>query len=248
MVSILKLYFGIWRFFWRLILFICICPFSKTYRRYAIAYYRPLWKALKLVFSNLAVFIVGCLLWNFNIFLGVLFVVGFIAYQGKCQVKKIKTQKAFHISQEGFTLLELVIALSISMILTFGIIGFARGINAQRNTNKIVKEIENIYSAAVKMAKKTTSFDINEELIDDLVAGNFLSQKGSSVVGRDYSVQSDGKIVEITITLPKNLLLVKEFPQPVKYYEVWGIRWISAGYILPRAERTIADKNWYGFD
>ena len=193
MVSlIIKLYIGIYRFFWRLFLFIFVCPFSKTYRRYAIAYYQPLWWALKLVFSNLAVFLIGVFLFNFNIFLGVLFVIGVIIYQVK--VKRIKKQKLSHISQQGFTFLELVIAMTISMIITFGTIGFVRGINAQKNTERIVKEVENIQNACLKMASKKTSFTI-----DDLVKEGFLKTK-ASFIGSNYSVEVIGKT--FTISLP----------------------------------------------
>jgi len=224
-----------------LFLFVFVAPFSKTYRRYAIAYYRPLWIALKWVFSNLAVLIVLCFLFQYNIFLGVLFVIGVVTYH----IQKMRKKKISCVSQQGFTLLELVIAMSISMIITLGTIGFARGINAQKNTERIVKEIENIQNACLKMANEKTSFTI-----DDLVRQGFLKTK-ASFTGSEYSVNADGKVFSISASLPVKGFLVKEFPQPIQYYESsWlGKKYcgITASYTLPRGYRSIADKNWYGF-
>jgi len=236
MVSlIIKLYIGIYKFFWRLLLFIFVCPFSKTYRRYAIAFYQPLWWALKLVFSNLAVFLIGVFLFNFNIFLGALFVIGVIIYQ----VKRIKKQKLSHISQQGFTLLELVIAMTISMIITFGTIGFVRGINAQKNTERIVKEIENIQNACLKMASEKTSFTIDDLEDKGLIPTKF------SFTGSEYSVDTDGKVFTISLTLPTEGILVKEFANPIIYSSTTNT--LTASYVLPSGHRSIADKNWYGF-
>lgn|GEM_PF-4563442 len=238
MVSLLlKLYIGIYRFFWRLLLFVFVAPFSKTYRRYAIAYYQPLWWALKLVFSNLAVLLLTCFLLDHNIILGVLFIIGVIVY--KIQ-KKRKCRLAVSHSNSGFTLLELLITMSVSMLFVMGTIGFVRGINAQKNTNKIVKEIESIQNACIEMAIETTSFTI-----DDLVSKGLITTK-RSFVGNDYSVVSDGKILSISLTLPsKNSGLIKEFAAPITYSSLTNQ--ITANYVLPRGHRSIADKHWYGF-
>ncbi|MBP8961225.1 prepilin-type N-terminal cleavage/methylation domain-containing protein [Patescibacteria group bacterium] len=173
-----------------------------------------------------------------------LFVIGVIVYKIRKKRKCRLVVSASH-GNSGFTLLELVIAVSISMILTLGTIGFVRGINAQKNTNKIAKEVENIQSACLKMASENTNFTI-----DDLVSKKLITTK-KSFTGGEYSVETDGKVFSISASLPAGGLLIKEFPQPITY---WHFFWlgkeysgITATYILPRGQRSLADKNWYGF-
>jgi hypothetical protein len=271
----LKLYALFWywvgKIIWRIALFIIFVPLSPKYRRFALEYYRPLFKILlRFGFILSALFIVGVIIFVVvsgknptilaTIFIlgipAILFVISLIynlVSFGKW-LKKTITDKTYLRNQlnlfkdkvenklvkGGFTILELVIATSIGLTITMGTIGFLKTQNAIKISNQIGREFQRIYEASCKM--DTTNFTI-----DDLVAKGLIPTK-RSVIGRDYTLTTDGKTITITLTLPSKAIYVKGFPYPLQYYQFLNSRWVSATYVLPyKNHRLIADKNWYGF-
>lgn len=242
---LLTLYFKALQLLGRTILFILIAPFSKSYRRREVEYFRPIVK----VFREMA-------LWGFLFFLLYcidaeaqvshyaliykIYLLGWFGVVGIILVKKIRRRiikKQFLTSQKGFTFVELLCSVAISFIVIGGTIGFVKQTNAVKTRDRIVNEFDNVYSACVKMAKEKTSFTM-----DDLVQRGYLPSN-VSFCGGTFSVNANGKTVNIRLTLPTNISVVRDFPPPLQYTG----NSISASYVLPRSERAVADKNWYGF-
>lgn len=271
-----KLHIIFYRTLWRILLFIILAPISKKYRQYVFQKYRLFfdclnnfffWIICPAFFSGIVFFlyltkkdilqttltlqqkiivfhiIAGSILVGITSFyFWVRKLLKILKNWGFPNVIVMKEKLVDKMIQNGFTSLELLLVVSISLIITFATLPFIKTTIAIKNTNRIAQEFENVYNACCKMAKESASFTI-----DDLVNRGYLKTK-TSFIGRNYSVSvSENGVVSIALSLPQKAVLLKEFPYPIKLYSFLGSRWVNAEYVIPKTDRTIADKNWYGF-
>ncbi|HOM27665.1 MAG TPA: hypothetical protein PKV21_09225, partial [bacterium] len=122
----------------------------------------------------------------------------------------------------GFTILELLLVVSISLIIAFGTFGFIKSTRNIKIAKQIGQEFESIYQASVKMARETTDFTI-----DDLVSKGYLKTK-TSVIGKNYDISVNGSTIGIRLSLPSSWKGPKDFQYPVKYYSFLGVKWLYA--------------------